>query len=689
MSARTGKVGRAGRYSEEKYAPFRQRRLCYARNAVSILRLIPCWFLTSAAVVGGQAETEKASRPSVFLITIDTLRSDHVHCYGYQRIQTPALDQLEKQGVRFTQAFTPSPITNASHASILTGLLPSSHGVSDFGVPLTVNHPTLAELLQKQGYRTAAFIGSVILDSKTLAPGFDRGFEFYDNFSEKTETKSRWGRIERRGMDVVQRAETWLGGHQTGPHFVWVHLYDPHDPYEPPPPYSEIYKEHLYDGEIAYADSALGHFLAYLKKQNWYDEALILVVGDHGEGLGEHGEDTHGIFLYDSTTHVPLIVKLPSGQGAGKVMDEQVRTTDIVPTILELLGIPAPADLDGTSLKLAITGSEPTSRTAFGETDYPLRFGWAPLRSVRSEGFKFIEAPRPELYDLSSDPGELRNGYLPWDPRTQKLRKMLADLNPKSAVGGKPSSGAVAPGTIDELRALGYLGAADAHSATDVPEPSLLPDPKDKIEEQNLLHIAMMASEDGQTERARTALERLLQLDSGSEIALLQLGRLEMESQNYKDATRYFERASKMRPEDAAVALDYGRALEISGDLSGAQRTLQALLKLDAKQLAAHLLLGEVYLQSKNPKRAEDEFEAAILLQPASVEAQTGLAKTLLGEKKFPDAAQFLEESTRSSGNNADLFELLAQAYTGLGKPREAQRARAQAKKLRATRKPH
>ena len=355
----------------------------------------------------------------------------------------------------------------------------------------------------------------------------------------------------------------------------------------------------------------------------------------------------------------------------------------------DVLGIPAPADLDGTSLKLAITGSEPTSRTAFGETDYPLRFGWAPLRSVRSEGFKFIEAPRPELYDLSSDPGELRNGYVPWDRKTQKLRKMLADLNPKSAVDGKPSSRAVAPGTIDELRALGYLGAADAHSATDVPEPSLLPDPKDKIEEQNLLHIAMMASEDGQTERARTALERLLQLDSGSEIALLQLGRLEMESQNYKDATRYFERASKMRPEDAAVALDYGRALEISGDLSGAQRTLQALLKLDAKQLAAHLLLGEVYLKSNIPKRAEDEFEAAILLQPASVEAQTGLAKALLGEKKFPDAARFLEESTRSSGNNPDLFELLAQAYTGLGKPRQAQRAREQAKKLRATRKPN
>src|SRR5438105_12289675 len=384
------------------------------------------WMATAASFAAGSPLKETTS-PDVVLVTIDTLRADHVGCYGYERIQTPALDSLATGGFRFTQAFTPSPITNTSHATILTGLLPSSHGVTDFAVPLAATHPTLAELLKKKGYRTAAFVGAVILDSKSLAPGFDRGFDFYDNFPQHSPSNLRWGRVERRGMDVVHRAQTWLAAHPAGPHFVWVHLYDPHDPYEAPAPYSLIYKDRPYDGEIAYADSALATFVAYIKKQGWYENSLVVVVGDHGEGLGEHHENTHGIFLYDSTTHVPLIVKLPAGQGAGKVMDEQVRTTDIVPTILELLGIPAPADLDGTSLKLAIPGSEPTSRIAFGETDYPLRFGWAPLRSVRSEGFKFIEAPRPELYDLSSDPGELRNGYVLWDRTTQKLRKMLAD----------------------------------------------------------------------------------------------------------------------------------------------------------------------------------------------------------------------------------------------------------------------
>lgn len=634
---------------------------------------------------GDRPET---SRRDVFLVTIDTLRSDHVGCYGYQRIHTPAIDELANQGIRFAQAFTPSPITNTSHTSILTGLLPSAHGVSDFGVPLTPNHSTLAEILNKEGYRTAAFIGSVILDSRKLAPGLDRGFEFYDNFPEKTETKSRWGRLERRGMDVVQRAENWLSAHDAGPHFVWVHLYDPHDPYEPPPPYSETYKDQLYDGEIAYADSALGHFISYLKKRSWYEEALVIVVGDHGEGLREHGEDTHGIFLYDSTTHVPLIVKLPKEQEAGEALQQQVSTTDIFPTVLELLGIPAPASLDGASLKPIFLNAGAPARTVWGETDYPLRFGWAPLRAVRNEGFKFIEAPRPELYDLFSDAGELHNRYTPWDAKTQKLRKMLTELAAKAPAAGKMSSAAVAPGTIDELRALGYLGAGDAHSSTDVPEPSLLPDPKDRIEEQNLLHVAMMASEDGRTVEARTALEKVLRLNNQSEVALLQLGRLEIESKDYAEAARYLKRASEMRPDDADVALEYGQALDQSGDLPGARHALQGSLKVNPQQPAARLLLGEVCLKSNDPKGAEDEFEAALVLQPASLEGHIGLGKALLRQKKFGDAAEFLKESATSSGNNADLYELLAQAYVGLRKPGLAQAAKDKAKEIRSGKVP-
>jgi choline-sulfatase len=658
-------------------------------GTMRIFLVLFCYLLVVGGSVAREPASDKTSSPDVFLITIDTLRADHVHCYGYDRIQTPALDLLAKQGIRFTQAFTPSPITNSSHTSIMTGLLPSSHGVSDFGVPLLAIHPTLAALLAKRGYRTAAFIGAVILDSKNLAPGLDRGFEFYDNFPELTTNKSRWGRIERRGMEVEQRAESWLNAHPAGAHFVWVHFYDPHEPYEPPPPYSDIYKDRLYDGEIAYTDSALGRFLTYLKKQEWYEGAMIVVVGDHGEGLGEHGEDTHGIFVYDSTTHVPLIVKLPNEREAGRTVEAQVRTTDIMPTVLSLLGIPAPPGSDGGSLGPFLTGIEATPRTVVGETDYPLRFGWAPLRSVREEGFEFIEAPKPELYDLHADPGELRNQYEPWDGTVQKLRRVLAELSAKSPAAGKTSPGAVSVSTIDELHALGYLGSADARSATDVPETSLLPDPKDKIEEQNLLHTAMMASENGELNKARVALEKVLQLDQSSAIALSQLGQLEMVSGNYVKAACYFRRRQGAHPNDAAYASDYARALEMSGDLPGARDVLQASLKLNPDQFAARLSLGRIYFSLNNSKAAEVQFEAAVLLQPGSAEAQIDLAKALIRQKKFADVVELLEPVADSSSSDAEMFEVLAEAYTGLGRRQDAQRAQLRTRALQESKRSH
>ncbi len=636
---------------------------------------VACMLTTGAA---GQVPSKQDSAPDVYLVTIDTLRADHVRCYGYEAIQTPVMDGLAKYGIRFAQAFTPSPITNTSHTTILTGLLPSVHGVTDFGKPLDASHATLAELLKKKGYHTAAFIGAVILDSKSLAPGLDRGFDFYDNFPEHSANKSRWGRVERRGMEVVLRAKTWRSAHPRGAHFMWIHLYDPHDPYEPPEPYSKIYKSRLYDGEIAYADSALGSFLSYLKQHGWYENSLIVVVGDHGEGLGEHQEETHGIFLYDSTLHVPLILKLPGGNG-GRVVDSQVRTTDILPTVLEIVGAARPEKLDGESLTPYFAGMPSASRAVFGETDYPLHFGWAPLRAVRAEGLKFIEAPRPEFYELKADPGELKNQYAPWDATIQRFRKMLADLRaqmPRPA----PSEATVGAGTLDELKALGYLGPADAGSATNVPEPSLLPDPKDKIGQQNLLHSAMMAAEEGRVGEARSGLERVLQLDAKSQTALLQLGELELRAENYQRAAEYLKQAREIRPNDATTALYEGQALEKTGNLEGARDALEASLK-SAPQGSAdtRVLLGKVYLQLKNSKAAEDQFEAVLLLKPENLDARIGLARVRILDERFSDALALLPEQSKSS----EVYELRAQAYAGLGKKVEAERAQRRSVELR------
>ncbi|PYX48324.1 MAG: hypothetical protein DMG79_12030, partial [Acidobacteria bacterium] len=579
-------------------------------------------------------------------------------CYGYKNGATPALDALAKDGVRFTQAFTPSPITNTSHASILTGLLPGSHGVTDFAVPLSPAHLTVAEMLKARGYRTAAFIGAVILDSKTLAPGFDRGFDFYDNFPEHSSTKSRWGRVERRGMEVVDHAEKWLSAHPAGPHFVWVHLYDPHDPYEPPPPFSQTFKDHLYDGEIAYADSALAHFITYLKNTGKYRNSVIIAVGDHGEGLGEHLEDTHGIFLYDSTTHVPLIVKLPGSVNAGSVITPQVRTVDIVPTLLDLAGAPA-APVDGESLQPFFTGKDQGSRPAFGETDYPLRFGWAPLRSVRSDGFKFIEAPRPELYDLQRDSAESNNQYEPADARVQTSRSMLSEVRAREAkTGPTPES-------------------PDANLKSP-------PDPKDKIEEQNLLHAAMMDAEDNRPADARKALEKALTLDQKSPTALRQLGELELQAGDYLAAAQHLRGALEVRPEDATAAFYEGQALDKAHNPAEARDALETSLKLMPGQFQARLLLGHVYAELKDLKAAEDQFEAALLLQSGNVEAQLGLADAQIAEGNFAEAAHSLEALTKTQGKNAAIFDSLAKAYSGLGKKAEARQAEERANLLRS-----
>lgn len=604
------------------------------------------WILALLTPAWGQAAAPRQVPPDVFLVTIDTLRADHVGCYGYKQVETPALDTLAADGIRFEHAFTHSPITNTSHTSILTGLLPSVHGVTDFGVPLSSQHATWAELLKKKGYQTAAFIGAVILDSSTLAPGLDRGFDFYDNFPAKTDSRERFGRVERRGMDVVQHAEGWLEKHRTGPRFVWVHLFDPHDPYEAPPPYSEKYKN-PYDAEIAYADSALGNLIAFLKKTGAYPNAIIVVTGDHGEGLGEHGEETHGLFLYDSTLHVPMILKMAGASQRGVVVDAQVRTTDILPTILSLINISVPAELNGESM-LPLIQQSAAGHDLLAETDYPLRFGWAPLKAIRTGNVKLIEAPRPELYDLKSDPAELKNLYSADSAQTKNAQAELAKWKAKA-------------------------GVDEANKAP------ALPDPKDKIEVQNLLHRSMLASDDNRSADARGFLEKALELDPASPTALRQLGENELAAGDFAKAAVHLKKAREVRPEDSTAAFELGQALEKTGDFAGARDALEASLKMVPSQMPARLLLGRVYLELKDAKNAQDQFEAASLVDSSNVEARLGLAEAQIQLSDFAGALPDLEALAKGEPPNAVALRLLARAYRGLGREPDAQRAEAKA----------
>jgi choline-sulfatase len=624
-------------------------------------------FLALAALFAFPASAEN---PDVFLITIDTLRADHLGCYGYKDVETPTIDSVAADGVRFSQAFTHSPITNTSHTTILTGLLPSVHGVTDFGVPLAPQHVTWAELLKKQGYQTAAFIGAVILDSNQLAPGLDRGFDFYDNFPSKTASKDRFGRVERRAQVVIVDAESWFAKHprdaqSAAPRFMWVHLFDPHDPYEPPPPFSEKYAKHLYDGEIAYADSQLGHFIATLKKAGIYDKAIIVIVGDHGEGLGEHGEDTHGLFLYDSTLHIPLIVKLPAEIHRGEVIDKLVRTTDILPTILALTSTPAPPELNGASLVPLINSEADSARELLGETDYPLRWGWAPIKALREQTAKLIEAPKPEFYNLESDPHELKNLY-------------AAESHAQS---GNPA----ARGTQAELQAEMAKWKSKL-PATSAPATGL-PDPKDKVEVQNLLHNSMLASDDGRTADSRKYLEKAVEVDPTSATALRQLGELELAAADYPQAATHLNRAIELRPDDSVAAFEAGQALEKTGEYAAARAALESSLKLNAGQTNARLLLGRVYLKLKDAHSADDQFEAALLADADNVEGRLGLAEAQIMKGDFAAARPDLEQLTKSDPSNAQAWHLLGRAYKGLHREPDAAKAEAKAAALEKEKK--
>ena len=371
-----------------------------------------------------------APPPNIILITVDTTRADRMGFLGSKLGLTPNLDTLARDSAVFTRAFSQVPLTAPSHATILTGTYPQFHLVNDFEVPLAPELPYAPEILRSHGYHTAAFVGSMVLDPGVgFARGFERGFDTYDaGFHQMHPGEDRYHSSERRGADVVAHALAWLSEHPQGPFFMWLHLYDAHDPYDPPEPYKTKYASAPYDGEIAYADSAVGTFLSQLRARGLYDGAVIAVMADHGEALGDHGEDTHGFFLYDETIHVPLVVKLPGAasvkkdlapKSSGTKIENRVGLVDVLPTILQAVGIAVPQEVQGKSLlsllmpkpapaESAGTSAAPDAsldRPAYAETDYPRNtYGWSPLRALGTGKYLYIKAPRQELYDQSADP---------------------------------------------------------------------------------------------------------------------------------------------------------------------------------------------------------------------------------------------------------------------------------------------
>ena len=543
-------------------------------------RIFPALFL--ALLVVNAVSAGAAGKPNIVLITLSSTRADRMGFLGAIAKITPNLDGLARQSMVFERAYSQAPLTVVSHATILTGTYPQTHRVSEFGARLAPTLPFVPDLLRAGGYRTAAFVGSIALDPKNgLAPGFDRGFSIYDaGYQPPEHSPGRNGSVERSAAQVAARAAAWLVRNPKRQFLIWVQLNDP-----------QAASGSSYNTAVASADAAVGKLIAVLRAQKLYDDALIVIASDHGQGLGEHGEETHGVFLYDETIHVPLLLKLPQDQNAGKRVAARASLVDVAPTVLEVAGVPVPAQMQGQSLlRIARTNSDQAS---YAVSDFPQRaFGWSSLESWRAGKYLYIKAPRPELYDLSADPGASRNLAQTSKATLETIAGQLDAFdrrfsNPSASTGPELTSS-----EMQKLASLGYVGlqksAGPSAAATGV-------DPKDGIATANKVLAALALLNEGKPEKAAAILQPLLATGSKMYLAQFVMGAALARQQQYPKAIEYLRHAIELQPDSTWAHYEMGATLLKSGDY----KTAAVHLEIAASRLPdfaeAHALLAQAY----------------------------------------------------------------------------------------------
>jgi choline-sulfatase len=654
------------------------------------------------AVTGGPEETVRLRPLNVVVVTVDTLRADHLRCYGYPNIETPTFDALAARGVLFESATAQTPLTPPSHASIFTGQNPNVHKVRNTGgfVLQSSAHP-LARLLQEQGWDTAAFIGSAVL--KKLF-GFGNGFAVYDDEMPRPGKKNEVREDpERKAEVVVDHAIEWLNRRPTGkPFFLWTHIYDPHIPYRPPAEFARKYKGRLYDGEIAYVDQQLARLLEAVRAKSPEGNTIIAVLADHGESLGEHGERTHGVFLYDSTLHIPFLMTGP-GIPAGMRVKQQARTIDFLPTLLDLMGGRAPSSVQGVSLVPLLSGKPAATDVSYGETLYPkMNMNWAELRAIRTNRWKYIRAPRAELYDLTADPGETRNVIAQNGPEAQKFEAQLkAAISPGGTGTEKVETAMLDERVMDQLKSLGYLSGAGGRSY-DLTGTGL--DPKDGVEVLRLIDEAE-SSENNLPEAKRLALLRqALDRDPQNPSLYYQLGgRLEKNGKYDEALALYrsalakgidsgrlhsrigdlvlrrgekdtaiteYEKAAQINPADLDSQNNLATAYLEKGRLADAERVFQWVLANDDSYAAAQNGMGLISIQKQDQAGARKHFERAAQLDPELVEVHMnlGLLYEMAGEKARARASF---ERFLSKASPAQYGEIIPRVRQELAKLKE------------------
>jgi arylsulfatase A-like enzyme/Tfp pilus assembly protein PilF len=616
-----------------------------------------------------------AERPplNVVLITVDTLRPDHLGCYGYRSVKTPTIDGLAEHGIRFAHAFTPVPITLPAHTALLTGEFPLATGIHDFtGNKVRAGTETLARILRGHGYTTAAFIAAAVLDRRF---GLNQGFDtYYDHFDFGHGEEVHLDFIERRGDQVVNEALKWLKSNPKRPLFMWVHLYDAHTPYAPPEPFASRYHTHPYDGEIAFVDAQLGRFFASLKQQGLYENSLIVLVSDHGESLGEHGEKTHGFFIYNSTLHVAMIFKIPGV--APRVVEDGASLVDVLPTVLQALKIPIPSSVQGRSLLSLALGRPTGSQSVLYAESYPplLHFGWNLLRGLQWHGLKYIETTRPELYDTRTDPKELHNLVDTHHALAQQMRERLHDVIGRYTPASGKAKGEkelTDPALLESLRSLGYV----AVSSGDIVDSSgkALPDPKDRIGVYELISAAMVDAHQGRHDESLRKLKEAEKTEPNLLSVRYLMGRDYFHLKDFHHAAECFQAALKLNPKYTLAAFDLGNSQLAMGDAQAAVDSFKRTLELDASNFTAAYDLGVAYTRLRQPDAAIQAFQRAVEILPDYAEAHEAIGELYLYLRRPQDAARELQRAVAIDPKMAKAHFELGRAYEALGLPQKAQ----------------
>lgn len=597
---------------------------------------------------------------NVVLVTIDTLRADHVGAYGSRSTSTPTLDALAASGVRFAAAQSAVPLTLPSHTTLLTGLLPLHHGLRNNGAAtLAGDVPTLASILASAGYRTGAFVGAFVLDHRF---GLNRGFEKYDDEIVRDPTENTTLEAERPAVAVVDRALTWLDSTDARPFFAWVHLYDPHAPYAPPEPYRTRRANDLYSGEVEYADNQLQRIVDALEAKGVAKRTIIIVAGDHGEALGEHGEATHGLLLYEPTLHVPLIMRAP-GALKTRVVQTPMSLTDVAPTIAALVGHPMNGALDGRDLSAnLLNGDEPPPADLYAETEYPRNFGWSGLAALRRGSMKYIAAPAPELYDLARDATEMRNIRDEARRDTVALSKALDALRQSA----KSQSKTVADDeTRRKLASLGYVSAGAAVNATNA-------DPKTMAPLFGRFEQSIFALAAGHVVEATKELQRLVDADPHNPVFRATLARTLRRQGDLSRAIANYKEVVVTTPSDADAWYNLAATLHDAARNDEAAQVIAEALRLDPKRAEAHNTNGIIKLDERKPEEALAEFRKAAELDPRDARAFNNMGN-LLRDMGEPDRAEAAFRSALAvAPDYADALNGLAAILVQKDRPAEA-----------------